>query len=74
MGYVLRTREGLMTAKLSARLAAMVMDQTKGFFRDANYKDKGKVRVFEVTEDSVYGDRHIRLYLWKGSTLVPENT
>lgn len=61
-----------MTAKLSARLAGKLMDESQGFFREAKFATKGKVRVFELTEDTVFGDgRHLRLFLWKGYTLVP---
>ncbi len=74
MAYILRDVNGIMRAKLDNRLALEVIDNSKGFFREAKYKDRSKpVNVFEFKEDFVVGSNTpMRVYFWRGDKLVPE--
>lgn len=76
MSFTLRDKKGVMKAKLSDRAAMNLIDQGKGFGRDAQYERNGKmviVRVFEFDQDSyLQVNEDLKLYFWEGDILVPE--
>ncbi len=74
MAYTLRDVNGIMRAKLDNKPALEVINNSKGFFREAKYKDRpSPVKVFEFNEDFLVGSNTpMRVYFWKGEKLVPE--
>lgn len=75
MAYTLRDAKGIMRAKLDNAFAKSVMDNSKGFFREAKFTGRPRpVNVFELGEDFVVGSNTpMRVYFWKGETLIPED-
>lgn len=77
MAYALRSKKGEMKAKLSDHAAMTLINQGKGFGRDAKFERNGKlvlVRVFEFDQDSVLQvNDELQLFFWSGDILVPEH-
>lgn len=76
MAFTLRDDKGVMKARFDDRAAMAIIQQGKGFGRDATYLKDGRkiiVQIFEIDEDSALQvNESLRLFLWKGDTLVPE--
>lgn len=70
MPYYVRNKAGEAKAKISNDLANMMMRETTGHFREANYQG-GKKTVFEFNRDFTYGTDTLKIMLWAGDTLVP---
>jgi hypothetical protein len=74
MPYILRDANGVMKAKLSDKLADVVMTNAEGKVRPAKFKNSAApLNVFELLNDCFVGDdATVRVYLWKGDLLIPE--
>ena len=68
--YMIRDRNGEAKAKISNDIANKVMRDTRGQFREMNFKS-GKKTVFVFTEDVVYGTEYAMVMIWKGDRLIP---
>lgn len=73
MGYYLRGEENTLKAHLSNKAAMVIINDGDGFFRKAKYTTGETKTVFELTTDNQLEVMGIRVFLWKGDTLVPED-
>ena len=72
----IRDENGIMKGKVTGHLAARLISQAKGHWRQYNTTSESK-SCFELTEDCLYTVENnfgsLVIYLWNKDILVPDN-
>jgi hypothetical protein len=66
MKYYLRTDNGTLVGKMTARLAGMMMDTLRGEWKEKKFVSGENKNVFVFSEDSSYGNDIMQFSVWKG--------
>lgn len=70
--YYLRSKDGILKARLTGHAASLIFNEGDGFFRKAKYTTGETKTVFELTDCSKFEVMGITVFLWEGDTLVWE--
>jgi len=70
MSYYIRTKSGEAKAKVSNATANLIIENVRGHFREAKYREGSKT-VFELEGDFTYGNELYKIMLWTGDVLEP---
>ncbi len=79
--YTIRSAEGAMIAKVSAKIAREIVLRCDGEWRPYKTKEKGDTRAFHVKADMVYlfglnpndeATISVKLYLWEGYKMIED--
>jgi hypothetical protein len=72
MSYTIRDREGIMLMQIDNEKAQWIMKNSVGHFR--NYWSEGSKTsqmIFETLEDCAWTYQTIKIFLWRGTKLIP---